>query len=68
MAYPYNAASSSALAWRSELDGPTNMISAPSAEVASRLTAGALLGITTIAFTPRARAAYATPCAWLPLE
>ena len=63
MAYPHFAASSCALSIRSSLPGPTNTISAPSAAVASRFIAGALLGITITAFTPNALAAYATPCA-----
>ena len=37
--------------------GPTMTISAPSAAVASRLMAGALLGMTMTDFTPSARAA-----------
>jgi hypothetical protein len=56
------------LAWRSLLLGPTGTISAPSARVASTLLTGALRGITTTALARNARAEYATPCAWLPLE
>jgi len=59
---------SSAFTLRSLEAGPTNTISAPSASVAAIFTFGALSGITITAFEPNARAAYATPCAWFPLE
>src|SRR5690606_15871475 len=41
---------------------------APSARVPRTLTSGAPSGITTVAGTPNAAAAYATPWAWLPDE
>lgn len=65
-AAPRSATRASARSTRSVM--PTMKTSAPSAFVASILTAGVLSGITIAAGTPCRRAANATACAWLPLE
>ena len=58
----------SARAFRSIDVVPSKTISAPRRSAPSRLTFGAVVGMTTTTRTPRSLPAKATACAWLPEE
>ena len=68
MASPRAAAISSAFALRCRDVVPSKTISAPKPFALSDLILGAVVGMTTTAGAPSARAAIATACPWLPDE